>query len=85
MRRPNCETLRAPAIAKTTLSNGKQLCEAPAKGITPASKNVQVDDHRTKVSDASLVHQLKTKNADDSIGGLVRNVDRETGVSTIGS
>lgn len=75
----------APAIAKTTLSKGKQLCEAAAKATTPAPKNVRVDDDQTKVSDATLVYKLKTKKADDTTGDLVCTVDRSTNVATIGS
>ena len=75
----------APAIAKTSLSKGKQLCEAAAKAATPAPKSVRVDDDQTNVSDTTLVYKLKTKNADDSIGSLVCTVDRKTDVATIGS
>ncbi len=74
----------APAVAKPSLSKGKQLCETAAKAATPAPKNVRTDNDATKVSDATLTYRLKVKNADDAVVNLTCKVDRETDVATLG-
>ncbi len=75
----------APAIAKTSLTKGKQLCETAAKAATPAPKSVRTDADATKVSDTTLTYTLNVRNADDSSGKLTCKVDRETSTATIGS
>ncbi len=75
----------APAIAKTSLTKGKQLCEAAAKASTPAPKSVRTDADATKVSDTTLTYTLNVRNADDSSGKLTCKVDRETDTAIIGS
>lgn len=75
----------APAVAKTKLSKGKQLCETAAKAATPTPKSVRVDDNETRFTDTTFTFKLKTTNADDTSGALVCKVDRETGVATISS
>ncbi len=74
-----------PAIAKTTLSKGKSLCEAAAKAATPAPKSVKTDNDATKVSDSTLTYKLRLKNADDTVTTVTCKVDRETDAATIGS
>jgi len=66
----------APAVAKTSLNKGKQICEAAVKGQEPAPKSVRTDNDQTRVSDASLVYTLRVKNADDTSSKLVCTVDR---------
>lgn len=73
----------APAVAKTSITKGKQLCEAAAKAQTPAPKSVRTDSDATRVSDASLVYTLRVKNADDSSAKLSCTVDRETAAPTL--
>jgi hypothetical protein len=68
----------APAVAKTSLTKGKQICEDAVKGQEPAPKSVRTDNDATRVSDASLVYTLRVKNADDSSSKLTCTVDRET-------
>jgi siroheme synthase len=75
----------APAVAKTSLSKGKSLCEAAAKAATPAPKSVRTDNDATKVSDTTLTYKLRVKNADDSTSTISCKVDRETDVATVGS
>lgn len=75
----------APAVAKTTLSKGKSLCEAAAKAATPTPKSVRTDNDDTKVSDTTLTYKLRVKNADDTTSTISCKVDRETDVATIGS
>ena len=74
----------APAVAKTTLTKGKSLCEAAAKAADPAPKSVRTDTDATQVSDATLTFKLKVKNADDSIANITCTVDRETDTAKIG-
>jgi hypothetical protein len=68
----------APAVAKTSITKGKQVCEAAAKAQTPAPKTVRTDRDATRVSDTSLVYTLRVKNADDTSAKLACTVDRET-------
>jgi hypothetical protein len=75
----------APAVAKTTLTKGKALCEAAAKAADPAPKSVRTDTDATKVSDATLTYKLKVKNADDSIANLTCTIDRETDAAKLAS
>lgn len=73
----------APAVAKTSLTKGKQLCEAAAKAATPAPKSVRTENDATKVSDATLTYKLRVKNADDSQSLVTCKVDRETDAATL--
>lgn len=74
----------APAVAKTTLTKGKALCEAAAKAGDPAPKSVRTETDATKVSDAILTYKLKVKNADDSIVSVTCTIDRETDAAKLG-
>ena len=73
----------APALAKTSLSKGKQLCEAAAKAQTPAPKSVRTENDATRVSDATLTFTLRVKAADDSQGIVTCKVDRSTDAPTL--
>jgi hypothetical protein len=73
----------APAVAKTSLSKGKQVCEAAAKAQTPAPKGVRTDNDATKVSDTTLTYKLNVRNADDSQAVWTCKVDRATDAATI--
>lgn len=73
----------APAVAKTSLTKGKQLCETAAKAVTPAPKSVRTENDSTKVSDATLTYKLRVKNADDSQALITCKVDRETDAATL--
>lgn len=67
----------APAVAKTSLTKGKQICETAAKSQEPAPKSVRVDNDQTRATDATIVYTLRVKNADDSSAKLTCTVDRE--------
>ena len=73
----------APAVAKTSVTKGKQICETAVKGQDPAPKSVRTDNDATRVSDASLIYTLRVKNADDSSAKLTCTVDREAETHTI--
>jgi hypothetical protein len=73
----------APAVAKTSLIKGKQICEAAVKGQDPAPKSVRTDDDQTRASDATIVYTLRVKQADDSSAKLTCTVDREAETHTI--
>ena len=73
----------APAVAKTSLTKGKQICEDAAKAKDPAPKSVRIDDDHTRASDASIVYTLRVKNADDSSSKLTCTVDREAETHTL--
>lgn len=73
----------APAVAKTSLSKGKQLCESAAKAATPAPKSVRTENDSTRVSDTTLTYKLRVKNADDSSTLVTCKVDRETDTASL--
>ena len=73
----------APAIAGTSISKGKKVCEAAARAQTPAPKSVRVDDDKTRANDNSLIYTLKVKNADDTVGAVTCKVDRSTDAPTL--
>lgn len=75
--------LAAPAVAKTSIAKGKQVCEAAIKAQTPAPKTVRTDKSATRVSDATLVYTIRVKNADDSSARLSCTIDRETGAPVL--
>lgn len=68
----------APALAKTSVTKGKQVCEAAVKAQSPAPKTVRTDRDATLVSDATLVYTLRVKNADDTSAKISCTIDRET-------
>jgi hypothetical protein len=72
-----------PAIAKTSLSKGKQLCEAAAKAQTPAPKSVRTDNDATRVSDSTLIYTLRVRTAEDAQAALTCKVDRASDAATI--
>lgn len=72
-----------PALAKTSLSKGKQICEAAAKAQTPAPKSVRTDSDATRVSDGTLTFVLRVKAADDTQGVVICTIDRETDAPTL--
>jgi hypothetical protein len=74
-----------PAIAKTSLTKGKQLCEAAAKAQTPAPKSVRTDNDATRVNDSTLTYTLRIRSADDVQGVLTCKVDRESDTPTLTS
>ncbi len=73
----------APAVAKTSLTKGKQICEAAVKAQDPAPKSVRTDNDQTRVSDNSIIYTLRVKNADDSSAKLTCTVDRAAETHTI--
>jgi hypothetical protein len=73
----------APALAKTSLTKGRQICEAAANAQTPAPKSVRTDADATKQNDAAITYKLKVKNADGSSAILTCKVDRTTDAATL--
>jgi siroheme synthase len=69
----------APAIAKTSVVKGLQICVAAVKQQDPAPKSARVDRDATRSNDETLTVRLKVKNADDTSAMLVCTVDRATG------
>ena len=72
-----------PALAKTSLSKGKQLCEAAAKAQTPAPKSVRTDNDATRVGDATLTYTLRVRTAEDAQAALSCKVDRASDTATL--
>jgi len=72
-----------PAIAGTSVSKGKKVCESAARAQTPAPKSVRVDDDKTRANENALVYTLKVRNADDTTGIVTCKVDRATDAPTL--
>lgn len=75
--------LASPALAGTSLSKGKKICETVAREQTPAPKSVRTDTDRTRSSPDTIVFSLKVKNADDSVANVTCTVDRSTDTPTL--
>ncbi|HVY87717.1 MAG TPA: hypothetical protein VG942_02560 [Hyphomonadaceae bacterium] len=73
----------SPALAKTSLAKGQQVCQAAAKAETPAPKSVRIDSDETRVTDDALNFVLKVQNADNSAATVACTVDRATGQATL--
>jgi hypothetical protein len=74
--------IAAPAIAETSISKGKSICESAARAQTPAPKSVRVDD-KIKSSATTLTYTLKVRNTDDSTTVVTCRVDRATDTPTL--
>lgn len=72
-----------PALAKTSLAKGKQLCEAAAKAQTPPPKSVRTDNDATRVGDATLTYTLRVRTAEDAQAALTCKVDRASDTATL--
>ena len=66
--------IAAPAVAKTSITKGKQICESAVKAQEPAPKSVRTDNDATRISDASIIYTLRVKKADDSSAKLIGTV-----------
>jgi hypothetical protein len=75
--------IATPAVAKTSITKGKQICESAVKAQDPTPKSVRTDNDDTRVSDGSIVYTLRVKNADDSSSKLTCTVDREAATHTL--
>jgi hypothetical protein len=73
----------SPAVAKTSLIKGQQVCVSTAKAQDPAPKAVRADAKKTLSNDATITVTLKVKNADDSSSLVKCTIDRETSVATL--
>jgi hypothetical protein len=75
--------LASPALAKTTVQKGENICKAELAKAEPAFKSVRVDKDGAKATNSQFVFSVKVKNADDSSGKVVCTVDRETETAQI--
>jgi hypothetical protein len=73
----------APAIAKTSITKGHQICEEAAERQAPAPKSVRADRNKTTSGQETITVLLKVRNADDSSATLICKVDRGTGTPTL--
>ncbi len=68
--------LAAPALAKTSVQKGENLCKAEIAKQSPTPKSVRIDKEGVKASGDTFVYTVRIKNADDSAGKLFCTVDR---------
>src|SRR5262245_46247485 len=69
--------LAAPALAKTSITGGENLCKAEVKK-QHAPKSMKVDKEETKATTDAFVYVLKIKGADDANAKVRCTVDRES-------
>ncbi|MDP3736458.1 MAG: hypothetical protein Q8R02_03655 [Hyphomonadaceae bacterium] len=75
--------LASPALAKTTLQKGQNVCKEELAKAQPAYKSVRIDKEGAKVNGETFVFDVRVKNADDSAAKLLCTVDRESLAVTI--
>lgn len=75
--------LASPALAKTSIQKGENICEAELAKADPAFKSVRVDKETARASNDVLVFNVKVRNADNSVGKMTCTVDREAETAQI--
>jgi hypothetical protein len=75
--------LSSPALAKTSIQKGENLCKAEIAKLEPAPKSVRVDKEGAKASNASFVFDVKARDATNESIKLTCTVDRETDTATV--
>lgn len=75
--------LAAPAVAKTTVIKGEQLCKAVVAAQTPAPKSFRVDKGSARVNDSHLWYDVRTRNDANEAIDLTCTVDRATATATL--
>ena len=68
--------LAAPALAKTSIQKGENLCKAEIAKQSPTPKAVRVNKECVKATGDTDVYTVRIKNADDSASKLFCTVDR---------
>ena len=75
--------LSSPALAKTSIQKGENLCKTEIAKLQPAPKSVRVDKEGAKASNAAFVFDVKARGADDASIKLTCTVDRETDTASV--
>ena len=75
--------LASPALAKTTLQKGHNVCKEELSKAQPAYKSVRIDKEGAKVNGDTFTFDVRVKNADDSAAKLQCTVDRESLAVTV--
>lgn len=72
-----------PAIAKTSLTHSRQICETAVKAQSPAPKSAKIDTDQTRADDSVAVFTIDVRNADDTAATVTCTVDRKTSKPTL--
>jgi len=75
--------LSSPALAKTSIQKGENLCKAEIAKLEPAPKSVRVDKEGAKASNATFVFDVKARNASNDSIKLSCTVDRDTDTASV--
>lgn len=76
--------LAAPALAKTSISQGENLCkEEVKKQKTP--KSLKVDKEETKATSDSFIYLVKIKDSADVASKVKCTVNRESNAVILGA
>ena len=75
--------LSSPALAKTSIQKGENLCKAEIAKLEPAPKSVRVDKEGAKASNATFVFDVKARNAENASVKLTCTVDRDTDTASV--
>lgn len=75
--------LSSPALAKTSIQKGENLCKAEIAKLQPTPKSVRIDKEGAKASNAAFVFDVKARADDDSPVKLTCTVDREKDTASV--
>jgi hypothetical protein len=75
--------LSSPALAKTSIQKGENLCKAEIAKLEPAPKSPRVDKEGAKASNATFVFDVKARSANGDSVKLTCTVDRETDTASV--
>jgi hypothetical protein len=75
--------LSSPALAKTSIQKGENLCKAEIAKLDPAPKSVRVDKEGARASNATFVFDVKARDAANASIKLNCTVDRENDTATV--
>jgi hypothetical protein len=75
--------LSSPALAKTTIQKGENLCKAELAKTSPAYKSVRVDKEGARASNDMFVFEVKVRHADNTTGKVSCVVDREAQTASV--
>ena len=75
--------LSSPALAKTSIQKGENLCKSEIAKLDPAPKSVRVDKEGAKASNSTFVFDVKARNADNASIKLTCTVNRENDTAVV--
>jgi hypothetical protein len=75
--------LSSPALAKTSIQKGENLCKSEVAKLEPAPKSVRVDKEGARASNDTFVFDVKARNAENASIKMTCTVDRENDTASV--